>query len=136
MCCENHIQTVNFEGRVTSVIGKTQILPAALRYQAEVATAVNASKAAGADNAAQLELLKSLTAMITDFQKALSQLEHELGHHAEGEVLAHAKHFRDKVLPAMAEVRKFGDQLEGIGGDDPWPLPTYAQLRIITHATT
>ena len=52
------------------MMAKTMILPAALRYQAEVATAVNATKAAGVDNSAQADLLKSLTATITEFQKA------------------------------------------------------------------
>ena len=32
------------------MMARTMILPAALRYQAEVATAVNATKAAGVDN--------------------------------------------------------------------------------------
>jgi len=129
--CENYIKTVNVEGRLTSFIGKTQILPAAIRYQGEVATAVNAAKAAGADNAAQLELLKSLTAAISDFQKALGHLDHELAHHAEGDVLAHAKHFRDSVLPAMSDVRKFGDKLELMVADDLWPLPTYREMLFI-----
>jgi glutamine synthetase len=129
--CENYIKTVNVEGRLTSFIGKTQILPAAIRYQGEVATAVNAAKAAGADNAAQLELLKSLTAAISDFQKALGHLDHELAHHAEGDVLAHAKHYRDSVLPAMSDVRKFGDKLELMVADDLWPLPTYREMLFI-----
>ncbi|MFL5339795.1 MAG: glutamine synthetase type III, partial [Gemmataceae bacterium] len=128
---ENYVKTVNVEGRLTSFMGRTQILPAALRYQGEVATAVNASKAAGVDNAAQLDLLKSLTATISDFQKALGRLDHELGHHADGDVLSHAKHFRDKVLPAMSEVRKYGDKLETVVADDLWPLPTYREMLFI-----
>ena len=54
-------------GQLTSMMGRTMILPAALRYQAEVASAVNATKAAGVDNHAQGELLKSLTATITRY---------------------------------------------------------------------
>src|SRR5262249_52848429 len=48
--CENYIKTINVEGRLTSLMGRTMILPAAIRYQGEVATAVNAAKAAGVDN--------------------------------------------------------------------------------------
>ena len=55
------------------MMAKTMILPAALRYQGEVAAAVNAVKAAGADNGAQMELLKSLTATISEFQKATAR---------------------------------------------------------------
>src|SRR4051794_23483202 len=36
---ENYVKTVNIEGQLTSMIGRTMILPAALRYQAEVAQA-------------------------------------------------------------------------------------------------
>ena len=129
--CENYNKTVNVEGRLTSFMGKTMILPAALRYQAEVATAVNATKAAGVDNGAQVELLKSLTATITDFQKGLIHLDHELAHHAEGEILSHCKHFRDKVVPAMFEVRKHGDKLETMVADDLWPIPTYREMLFI-----
>src|SRR5207302_95817 len=55
--CENYVKTVNIEGQLMSMMGRTMILPAALRYQGEVATAVNATKTAGVDNRAQAELL-------------------------------------------------------------------------------
>jgi glutamine synthetase len=129
--CENYVKTVNIEGRLMVLMGRTQILPAALRYQGEVATAVNATKAAGVENRPQADLLKSLTATIGGFQEALSTLEHALTHHAEGEVLAHAKHFRDSVLPAMASLRTLGDKLEGMVADDLWPLPTYREMLFI-----
>ena len=50
--CENYVKTVNIEARLMSMMAKTMILPAALRYQGEVAAAVNATKTAGADNSA------------------------------------------------------------------------------------
>ncbi|MBL8792708.1 MAG: glutamine synthetase III, partial [Planctomycetia bacterium] len=78
---ENYVKTVNIEGQLTSMIGRTQILPAALRYQAEVASAVNATKAAGVENSAQAELLKSLTVTISEFQKGIAELDKALGHH-------------------------------------------------------
>jgi glutamine synthetase len=128
--CENYIKTVNVEGRLTNFMGKTMILPAALRYQAQVAEAVNATKSAGVDNVAQVDLLKTLTATITDLQKSLSHLDHELGHSG-GDVYAHAKHMRDKVLPAMTEVRKYADKLEVMVADDLWPIPTYREMLFI-----
>ncbi len=129
--CENYVKTVNIEARLTSMMAKTMILPAALRYQGEVAAAVNAVKTAGADNAPQVEFLKSLTTTIGEFQKATAKLDHTLAHHGDGDVLAHCKHFRDAVLPAMAEVRSFGDKLETVVADDLWPLPTYREMLFI-----
>jgi len=128
---ENYVKTVAVEGKLTAFMAKTMILPSAIRYQGEVATAVNAAKAAGVDNSAQADLLRSLTGTITEFQKATASLDGALAHHAEGEPLDHAKHSRDKVLPAMAAVRTQGDKLEGVVADDLWPLPTYREMLFI-----
>ena len=35
------------------------------------------------------------------------------------------------VLPAMAMVRKYADELEGWVADDLWPLPTYQEMLFI-----
>jgi glutamine synthetase len=128
---ENYVKTVTVEGKLTNLIAKTMILPAAIRYQGEVATAVNAVKAAGVDNSSQADLLKSLTGTIAAFQKATVELDHALDHHAAGDVVSHAKHARDAVLPTMSEVRKYGDKLETIVADDLWPLPTYREMLFI-----
>jgi glutamine synthetase len=106
------------------------ILPAALRYQEQVAAAVNATKTAGVDNSTQVELLRSLTVTISDLQKALAHLDHELAHSG-GDMYEHAKHMRDKVLTAMADVRKNADKLETIVADDLWPIPTYREMLFI-----
>jgi glutamine synthetase len=128
---ENYVKTINVEARLTALMARTMILPAALKYQADVATAVNATKAAGVDNSRQLELLKSLTAAISSFQEGIDKLEHALGHHGNGDLLAHAKHFRDSVLPAMNQVRSIGDKLETVVADEYWPLPTYREMLFI-----
>jgi len=68
---------------------------------------------------------------IGGFQGAIDKLEHALQHHAEGDVMAHAKFACDQVLPAMAEVRRLGDSLETMVADDLWPLPTYREMLFI-----
>jgi glutamine synthetase len=128
---ENYTKTINIEGQLTAYIAKTMILPACLRFQGEVATAVNATKAAGVDNGAQLSFLKTLTTAISDFQAATAKLDKALGHHAEGEPFAHAKHMRDTIIAPMLEVRKAGDALECMMADDLWPLPTYREILFI-----
>ena len=40
-------------------------------------------------------------------------------------------HFCEEVLPAMATVRKYADDLEGWVADDLWPLPTYQEMLFI-----
>ncbi len=128
---ENYVKTVAIEAKLTRFMGQTQILPACIRYQGEVANAANATKAAGVDSAPQIALLKTLTNGIGDLQKALADLDGALGHHAEGELIDHAKHSRDKVIPAMNSVRVAADKLEGIVADDLWPIPTYREMLFI-----
>jgi glutamine synthetase len=128
---EHYVKTINVEAKLTAFMAKTMILPAALRYQNEVAHAVNATKAAGVDNGAQADMLRSLTGTISEFQKATANLEKAVDHHAAGEPLEHATYSRDKVLPAMAAVRSLGDKLEGVVADDLWPLPTYREMLFI-----
>ncbi len=128
---ESYVKTIAIEAATMTNMAKTMILPAALRYQAEVAQAVTATKAAGVDNAAQMEVLKELTGAITAFQKATHLLEAAAGHHADGDAYAHAKYMRDAVVPAMAELRARGDALEGLVADDRWPLPTYREMLFI-----
>jgi glutamine synthetase len=128
---ENYTKTVNIEGLTALNIAKTLILPAASRYEGELAVAVNATKAAGVDNSIQLDSLKALSATIGDFHKSIAALDKALSHHAEGDAYAHAKYMRDSVVPAMLELRKHGDKLETVVADDLWPLPTYREMLFI-----
>lgn len=128
---ENYIKTINVEGRLTSVMAKTMILPAALRYQTEVAQAVAATKAVGIENGPQMELLRTLSSVIGDFQIATAKLDKALSHHAEGDVLAHARFSRDHILTGMNEVRCLGDKLETMVADNLWPLPAYREMLFI-----
>jgi glutamine synthetase len=125
---EAYVKTINIEGQMMVMMGQRMILPACLRYQTEVAQAVNATKAAGVENAAQMDLLKTLTHEITELQKSLASLDKALAHHVPGDAFEHAKYMRDKVLPVMVESRKAGDKLETIVDDRLWPLPTYREL--------
>jgi glutamine synthetase len=128
---ENYTKTVQIEGRLTAMMARTMILPACLRYQAQVASAVTGAKAAGVDSSVQMELLRNLTATVSEFQKATAHLDHCLAHHAEGDAFAHAKHTRDTVLSAMGAVRTLSDKLETLVADDLWPLPTYREMLFI-----
>jgi glutamine synthetase len=128
---ETYVKTVAIEAKLTRFMGQTQILPACLRYQGEVANTVAAVKAAGIDNASQVALLKTVSNAINDLQKGLADLDGVLGHHAEGELIDHAKHTRDKLIPAMNAVRTAADKLETLVADDLWPIPTYREMLFI-----
>jgi glutamine synthetase len=128
---EVYTKTVIIEGNIASFMAKTQILPAALRYQTEMAEAVNTGKTAGVDVTTQLEELKILSSTVAALQKGIASLDKALHHHPEGDAYGHAKYARDSILPAMAETRKAADKLESIVADDLWPLPTYREMLFI-----
>jgi glutamine synthetase len=128
---EKYVKEVTIEANMMVHMGRTMILPAALRYQAEVAAAVNATKTAGVDPAAQLEHLRELTDSISKFQAATAALDKAVHHHGDGDVYAHAKQMRDTVVTRMADLRTLGDKLETMVADDLWPLPTYREMLFI-----
>jgi glutamine synthetase len=129
---ENYIKTINIEAGLTAQIASRKIVPAALRYQAEVAGSLGALKTAGIEPpAGQKALLTELTRTIDDLQSAVVKLNAAVDHPANGDSLAHARHFRDDVIPAMATVRTAADKLETLVADDLWPLPTYQEMLFI-----
>jgi len=129
---EGYNKTINQEGQVTLDIGRRQILPAALRYQTDLATSISLVKsvASDADLKPQIDLLKQVTSEISSLKTKLDVLEHELGHEG-GDELSHAKHYRDNVIPKMKDVRVIADNLETIVDNEYWPLPTYAEMLYI-----
>ncbi len=129
---ESYKKTINIESQLTAQIARRQILPAALRYQAELATSIGALKSAGVMiPPSQAELLAELVSTITDLQSKTAVLIKASDEHSDGDSLAHATYSRDIVIPAMNAVRVIGDKLEGLVPDDLWPLPTYQEMLFI-----
>ena len=127
---ERYCKDVATEAKLALSIAKTTVLPAAYRYQGELASTAASIKAAGIASA-DTGSLKKVTALVASLEKAIHELEETLSHTAEGDVLSHAKHYRDEVIPAMLETRKVVDELETIVADDLWPLPTYREMLFI-----
>jgi glutamine synthetase len=127
---EAYVKTITIEASMMAMMGRTMILPAALRYQKEVAESVAAANAAGV-NAAGAETLATLVGAINDFTKSLTALEKALGHHADGSPYDHARQAKEQVVPAMVDLRKAGDKLETLVADDLWPIPTYREMLFI-----
>ncbi len=125
---EQYALTIAVEAKLALEIGSTVILPAAVRYQTELAHNVATMKAAGFDG--DPSLLAQVSAPIAQLGAALSRLRDALSAHVEGS-LAEASHARDELLPAMNAVRSAADTLESVVADDLWPLPTYQEMLYI-----
>jgi len=127
---ERYCKDINTECATALSIAKTMILPAAYRYQGQLASTAASLKAAlGGD--IDMGTLKNLTQLVTDLEKSVAKLEAAAAHHGGGDLLAEAKHFQSEVLPAMLAVREVADKLETVVADDLWPLPTYREMLFI-----
>jgi glutamine synthetase len=125
---EQYNKVVNIEGLSMVQMANRYILPAALEYQKRVAESVTATKTAGLDCTEGRALLDEMCGLTCDFRKKTVVLQHALDHAGTESAEAHAKHYRDKVVPAMAALREVGDRLEGLIPHDLWPLPTYREM--------
>ena len=129
---EGYVKTINIEANLTASMGRRLILPAALRYQAEIANSIAQLKAAGANvPQSQTSILATLTKTIDDLSGGLQSLQQALEQHSEGDSLAHARYSKDSIIPAIDAVRAAGDKLETLVADDLWPLPTYQEMLFI-----
>jgi glutamine synthetase len=128
---EQYNKTINIEANLMVLMGNRYILPAAYRYQAQLAGTVTAVKAAGSTAREPKKALDKLSRLVDQAKAGVDQLQELLEHEANGDAGKHAKYFRDKVIPAMNSLREAGDALEALVPHDVWPLPTYREMLFI-----
>jgi glutamine synthetase len=125
---EQYDLSVLVEAKATLELAKTLIIPAAVRYQGELATAAAAVKAVGLDP--DTSILESITATIGELTAASATLASALDHEADS-TFAAASYAKDTLIPAMAAIRAAADVLETEVADDLWPLPTYQEMLFV-----
>jgi glutamine synthetase len=126
---EQYCKTVKVEAALTLEMARTLIFPAVIRYQNELASTCANLKLVGYEF--DTDTLDKITDLVKNLQDSLGSLEKALAHHGGDSLEAEARHFCEEVLPAMAEVRKYADEMEGWVADDLWPLPTYQEMLFI-----
>jgi glutamine synthetase len=126
---EQYALTIAVEARLTLEIATTVILPAAIRYQTELAHNVATLKAAGLEPS--MAALQAVSGPLADLEAALATLKAALSDHRGASALDEANHAQWALLPAMEAVRGAADTLEGVVADDLWPLPTYQEMLYI-----
>jgi glutamine synthetase len=128
---EQYNKTVNIEAQLMVLMANRYILPAAYRYQTQVAQSVSAVKAAGGSAKEAKKSLDTLVSLTEGCKTTVDKLQHLLEHEGNGDAGKHAKYFRDKVIPNMVALREFGDSLESLVPHDVWPLPTYREMLFV-----
>jgi glutamine synthetase len=127
---ERYCKDINTESQTALNMAKTMILPAAYRYQGELAKTAAALKEALGGNV-DMATLKSVTQLVADLEKNIATLESSINHKGATDLASETKHFQSEVIPAMSAVRTVADKLESIVADDLWPLPTYREMLFI-----
>jgi len=126
---EQYNQHILTESLLTVKVAKTIILPAAIRYQGELAQVAASIKAAGIE--ARTILLQEVTDKLRDLQQNILALEEVIAKDDFDSLEEDARYKVEKTLPAMLAVREVADSLEGIVADDLWPLPSYQEMLFI-----
>jgi len=127
---ETYVKTINVEAQLMVLMSNRYILPAALRYQKDIAESVTAVKTAGGSIREAKKVLDRLTALVDALRSQTEQLAKALEQHA-ATTEKHAKMMRDAVVPLMAALRDTGDQIEVLLPHELWPLPTYREMLFI-----
>ena len=127
---EKFVKQLVIEAETMIVMARTQILPAAIRHQTILAGAVAATEAAGARTPETKASLDEYLGVMVRFRKALTALEKAAVHH-DDEPMKHAVQIKQKVRPAMAELRTVVDLLEATVDAALWPLPTYREMLVL-----
>jgi len=128
---ENYCKTINIEALTASTIAHTMILPACLRYQAEVAGAVCSARSVGLEDDQESGLLRELVDGASALREAAVALDDAIAQQPHGDLLKHATYQRDVLLEAMSSIRKCADKMELLVADNYWPLPKYREMLFV-----
>jgi len=118
---EQYAVKINIEGETAASIARTQILPAAVRY-------LNELRISGLE-----ELIAEVEPVVKELHYAVLALEdvNLSDNQDDATPVRWAAYVRDRVVPAMEDVREIADRLERIVADDLWPLPKYSEMLFI-----
>ena len=124
---EQYCKTVRTEANLVIRMANTIIYPAAMRYQAELASCAANMRAIGKDP--KTITLAEITSNLRLMQDACGHLEEVLAHtDSLGYGFDAAQGYCQQVLPQMLEVRRYADMLETRVADDLWALPNYQEI--------
>ncbi len=128
---ENYCKVLNIEANTMVSMAKKYIFPSVTSYIKDLSNTVNEVKTAApkANCKAEEELIEKLSDLACKLYDDNNRLE-KLSNAAAGitNLQERANHYKDNVIPAMASLRKWADELELITAKKYWPMPTYGDL--------
>ncbi len=128
---EHYAKVLHIEAMTMLEMANKQLIPAATAYMSDVAGAAAAKMAVSEKLSCKAEnkVLEKLSAATDAMSDAVDALDAAVeSAESETDSLEKAKAYRDKVLPAMADLRTNADAAEVVCGEDYWPLPSYSKM--------
>jgi glutamine synthetase len=126
---EQYILAIEVEAKLMVTMAKTTIYPAAMRYHSELSTTIFNAKSIGIELGK--ESAEKVAMSIGSMMAKVSKLDSAIGKHDFGSIEEHMQYCAQTIRPAMDELRKDADALEGEVADDFWPLPTYQEMLFV-----
>ncbi len=125
---EAYIKALRIEANTMVEMQRRLILPAAMRWQSELAGQCAALEAVDYAGEWQRKELAQVTEQLKALAAAVERLEELLRTLPDGTTREQAAAWRDGVQPAMQAARVACDALETRMPRDLWPVPTYGEL--------
>ncbi len=127
---ERYLKDMLIELHTIREMADTLILPAAYAYQGALARSAAEAKAAGIKEIAGVDRANEVGALARQLKTKRDALQKliEKAEHMHEDVAACATLLTSDGADRMAEVRAACDALEGLVGDEYWPLPKYREM--------
>ena len=125
---EKYTKQVRIEALTLRNMGKTLVLPAAMRQIRELADAVAALEATDIDPQENRTALEELANLASTLRRGLAELDAMLAEEESEFPLDAADHALNQIVPAMDTVREAIDAIERVVSKDLWPVADYNEL--------
>lgn len=129
---ETYIKKIQIESRIMGDLAINHIIPAAIRYQTELARNVEKlmNIKAGADTTkTQMEMITEISKHVNSINKLVDQMiEARKKANKMENIRERAINYCDDVKPYFEQIRDHVDSLEMLVDDEIWPMAKYREL--------
>ena len=126
---EQYGKLLNIEANTMIYMVRHMYLPALYDYSGDIAATVATKAEIGIEAKTEKKVVEELTCGIDKISAALEKL---VALNDEADAIADPQEqdndYRDKVIPAMEELRAEVDAMELLCGHDYWPVPSYNRM--------
>ena len=128
---ENYLKTLNIEALTMIEMAKREIIPSVIKYISLISNAVNQQKSVSlrADGNVMKSLIEKLSIILNNIDRNTEKLNEIIsGISALTDRNSISDYCKEKIIPAMSELRKAVDLAESEVSAEYWPYPDYGEM--------